>query len=115
MIISYCFFNRINNFDGKIPFDFKNCCSIKDNKNLGKLKFFKCSFSLNQTTLVECIARNDEFHLSVKYHVFNIIVIVVVSSLTYSLWRLIGCILICLCDSAMLLVSFTCASQYLAV
>ncbi|KAJ7373866.1 hypothetical protein OS493_009188 [Desmophyllum pertusum] len=25
---------KISDFDGKTPFDFKNCCSIKDNKNL---------------------------------------------------------------------------------
>ena len=28
--------NRLNYFDGKIPFDFKSCCNINDNKNLGK-------------------------------------------------------------------------------
>lgn len=31
-----CFFCRLNDFDGKTPFDFKNCCNIKDDKNIGK-------------------------------------------------------------------------------
>ena len=33
----FFFLNRINDFDGKTPFDFQNCCSVTDNKHLGKL------------------------------------------------------------------------------
>ena len=33
----FFFLNRINDFNGKTPFDFQNCCSVTDNKHLGKL------------------------------------------------------------------------------
>ena len=44
-----------------------------------------------------------------KGHVF------VVSSLIYSLWRLVGCILICFNVTAYAVSEFMCASHYLAV
>ena len=29
-------YHRISDFDGKMPFDFQNCCNIKDDKDVGK-------------------------------------------------------------------------------
>lgn len=41
-------YHRISDFDGKMPFDFQNCCNIKDDKNVGKWSslFFSFKFPI---------------------------------------------------------------------
>ena len=41
-------YHRISDFDGKMPFDFQNCCNIKDDKDVGKRSslFFSFKFPI---------------------------------------------------------------------
>lgn len=42
--ISLC--HRISDFDGKMPFDFQNCCNIKDDKDVATLLSLLLTYTL---------------------------------------------------------------------